>query len=38
MPELSMPYGYAIFWGICLALGAGLLLLFRRLGWLGGDD
>lgn len=36
MPELSLPYGYAVFWVVCVALGAGMLLLFRRLGWLGG--
>jgi len=36
MPELSLPYGYLIFWGACLSMGAGLLVLFRKLGWLGG--
>lgn len=37
MPELEMPYGYVLFWLACLALAGGMLGLFRRLGWLGGD-
>ncbi len=36
MPELGWRFGYAAFWGASLALAAGLLALFRRLGWLGG--
>jgi magnesium transporter len=36
MPELDWPYGYAVFWGMCLVMVAMLLLLFRRLGWLSG--
>lgn len=38
MPELSLPYGYLIFWGVCAVMGIVLLVLFRRLGWLGGGD
>lgn len=34
MPELHWPHGYVFFWFICLIVAAGLLLIFRRLGWL----
>jgi len=34
MPELSWPFGYLAFWAVSLGLASGLLLLFRRLGWL----
>ena len=37
LPELGWRYGYVIFWVVCLLLGGGLLVMFRRLGWLGGD-
>lgn len=36
LPELGWTYGYPFFWGICALLGLSLLVLFRRLGWLGG--
>ncbi|QDV07200.1 Magnesium transport protein CorA [Planctomycetes bacterium Poly30] len=36
LPELEWKYGYLFFWGVCLTVGIGLLVLFRRLGWLGG--
>jgi magnesium transporter len=35
-PELHWHYGYVGFWGICGVMTAGLLLFFRRRGWLGG--
>ena len=35
LPELGWRYGYVAFWITCLVLTSGLLLLFRRLGWLG---
>ena len=34
MPELHHPYAYPIVWCIMVGLTAGLLLLFRRKGWL----
>jgi magnesium transporter len=34
MPELHHAYAYPIVWGIMIGLTAGLLLLFRRKGWL----
>jgi magnesium transporter len=37
MPELGWSYGYAAFITVCITVAAGLLLLFRHLGWLGGD-
>lgn len=37
MPELRWRFGYLGFWGLILALAAGLLWLFRRQGWLGGN-
>lgn len=36
MPELTWRYGYVGFWAISLLIAVGLLLAFRRLGWLGG--
>ena len=38
MPELGWSYGYVGFLTVCLAVAVGLLVLFRRLGWLGGGD
>lgn len=38
MPELGWPYGYPGFLALCLGVGVGLLVLFRRLGWLGGGN
>jgi len=35
MPELGWRYGYLAFWIATLTLAAGLLLVFRRAGWLG---
>lgn len=34
MPELGWRYGYVAFWLVSLAVGAGLLFIFRQLGWL----
>jgi len=34
MPELGLPFGYLIFWGLVLAVGGGLLWFFRRKRWL----
>jgi magnesium transporter len=36
MPELHWKYGYLAFIGLCALITVALLLLFRRLGWLGG--
>jgi magnesium transporter len=36
MPELRWPYAYWIFWGFCLTVAGGMLVLFWRLGWLDG--
>lgn len=36
MPELGWRYGYPAFWAISLVLAGAMLILFRRLGWLGG--
>jgi magnesium transporter len=35
MPELRWRWGYPAVWGVMLAVTAGLLLWFRRRGWLG---
>ena len=35
MPELGWRYGYLAFWTATLTLAAGLLVVFRRAGWLG---
>ena len=37
MPELGWSYGYVVFIAVCVVVGGGLMLLFRHLGWLGGD-
>lgn len=37
MPELGWRYGYLAFWAVSIALTVVLMLVFRRLGWLGGD-
>lgn len=34
MPELSWPFGYIFFWGICLLTAAGMLFFFKRKQWL----
>lgn len=36
LPELGTPYGYAVFWGVSVAITVALLVLFKRLGWLTG--
>lgn len=33
IPENASPWMYPIFWGICVMVGAGMLLWFRRRGW-----
>ncbi len=34
MPELNWRWGYPTFWGVMLALGGGMIWLFRRKKWL----
>lgn len=34
MPELKSPYGYVVFWFVALAVGGGLLLLFKKKRWM----
>jgi magnesium transporter len=34
MPELHWKYGYFVVWGIMIAVAGGLLLFFRRRGWI----
>ncbi len=34
MPELSWRLGYAMIWGVILAVAAGMVWMFRRRGWL----
>ena len=33
-PEIHWKWGYAVFWGICCTVAAGMLAWFRRRGWL----
>ncbi len=35
IPELAWPYSYLVFWGVCVAVVAGLLIYFWRKGWIG---
>jgi magnesium transporter len=34
IPELKWEYSYAVFWGLCLSVAGGMLLWFKRRGWL----
>lgn len=34
MPELGWPYAYPLVWAVMLAMGTGMVILFRRRGWL----
>lgn len=34
MPELKSPYGYAITWGVMLAVMIGLIIYFKRKKWM----
>jgi len=34
LPELHFKYSYFIFWGIMISIGVGMLIFFRRKGWL----
>jgi len=36
MPELEWYWGYPAIWAVMLAVAGGLLVFFRRKGWLGG--
>jgi magnesium transporter len=33
-PELDWPYAYPAFWAVCLATAVGMIVWFRRRGWL----
>ena len=34
MPEANWAWSYPIFWTVCLVLAGGMLLLFKRKGWI----
>ncbi len=34
LPELEYKYSYFIFWGVVISIGGGLLIYFKRRGWL----
>lgn len=34
MPELGLPYGYLLFWGLALLIGGGLFMFFKRKRWI----
>jgi magnesium transporter len=38
MPELGMPGAYPTVWVLMIVVAVGLMVWFRRRGWLGGDD
>jgi magnesium transporter len=38
MPELQSRYGYYVVWGAMITVAVGMLLFFRKRGWLGGKD
>ena len=38
MPELHSRYGYYATWGIMLVVAIGMLLFFKRRGWIGGSS
>jgi magnesium transporter len=33
MPELSWPFGYVFFWGLCALISGGMLAFFKRKRW-----
>ncbi len=35
MPELHSPYGYYAAWAIMIVVAVGMLLFFKRRGWIG---
>ncbi len=35
MPELALPWAYPALWGVFVVLTSGMLLYFRRKGWIG---
>lgn len=38
MPELEWKYGYPFAWGLMLAIAGGMVVMFKRRGWLGRID
>lgn len=38
MPELTWRYGYPLCWGLMIATVIGMLIYFRKLGWIGRAD
>jgi magnesium transporter len=34
LPELGLPFGYIMFWGLVLLIGGGLFVYFKRKKWL----
>ncbi len=38
MPELAQPWAYPVLWGLMIATGVGMLVYFRRKGWIGKND
>ncbi len=36
MPELKWRYGYLVVWTVMVAIAVFMLIMFRRIGWLGG--
>jgi magnesium transporter len=34
MPELSLPWGYPVLWGVMIVIASGMLVYFSRRGWL----
>jgi magnesium transporter len=37
-PELDYHWAYPIILGVMVTVGAGMLVFFRRKGWIGGDQ
>lgn len=35
MPELHFAWAYPVLWGVMISTAAGMLLYFRRIGWIG---
>jgi magnesium transporter len=34
MPELSQPWGYPMVWGVVLSVSVGMIIYFRKKGWM----
>jgi len=34
IPENESTFAYPIFWGVCISIAVGMLIFFRKKGWI----